>query len=57
MVQDKQIQNRMTYFASVSQSVAGEEDIMHDGEVGGVQLMINKRQSHGENIEREGSWQ
>ena len=56
VVQDKQIEN-IPNFASVSQSAAEEEDKMHDGEVGGVQLMINNIQSHGENIERDDSWQ
>ena len=53
-VQDKQIENRPN-FASVSQSVAEEEDKMHDGEVGGVQLMTNSKKSHGEDIERHSS--
>lgn len=57
VAQDKQIKNRLTSFARVSQSTAEEEDRMHVGEVGGVQLMRNNRQGHGEDIEREGSWQ
>ena len=55
VVQDKQIEN-IPNFASVSQSAAEEEDKMHDGEVGDVQLMTNSRQIHGEDIERQGSW-
>nr|ABR16161.1 unknown [Picea sitchensis] len=55
--QEKQIQNRLTSFARVSQSAVEGEDRMHVGEVGGVQLMRNNRQSHGEDIEKEGSWQ
>lgn len=55
--QDKQIQNRLTSFAKVSQGAAEGEDRMHAGEVGGVKLMRNNRQSDVEDIEREGSWQ
>ena len=57
VVQDKQIQNMLTSFARVSESVVEEEDMMHVEEVRGVQLMRNNGQSHGEDIEREGSWQ
>jgi hypothetical protein len=55
--QDKQIQNRLTSFAKVSQGAAEGEDRMHAGEVGGVKLMRNNRQSDVEDMEREGSWQ
>lgn len=57
VAQDKPIQNRLTSFARASQSAAEGGDKMHVGEVGGVQLMRDNRQSHGEDMEREGSWQ